>query len=545
MSRAQINSVLRSASRQTFTATAGQTAFTITGGYIAGSIDVYANGVKMVLGSDYTATNGTSITLVNASAENDTVDVVSGVTAMGGVGQVTRQSFIATDAQTVFTVAGGYQPNAIDVYKNGVKLQNGTDVTVTSGSTFTIATPCIVNDIIDVSANQVTGLTGVTNLSTTQDSTTVTVVSDTGADAILPAATTSLAGVMTAADKVSLRNYGMKNRIINGGMDISQRGTTFVTPADGAYTLDRFGNTNTTDGAFTITQNADVPSNLEFQNSLRVAVTTADTSIATAQFATLFHMLEGYNIRDLIGRTFTLSFWVRSTKTGIHCIALRSGGYDRSYTAEYSISTSNTWEFKTITIAGGMPSTGTWNYTNGVGLVLSFMLSNGSTFQTTAGSWQNGNFQSTSNQVNCLDTIGNIFAITGVQLEVGSQATEFEHRPIGTELALCQRYWTQSYAYGQAAGTSGSGSYACLICGNSTVQLFGTILFRVIMRASPSFTIYSFSGTLNKFSDGSGTDQSGTAAISLDQAGIYSGANTTALTLGTPYLFHYTANAEL
>lgn len=208
MSRAQLNSVLRSSARQIFTATAGQTVFTISGGYVAGSIDVYVNGVKLFNGSDYIATNGTTVTLVNGCAENDTVDVVAGLTAMGGIGLVTRQSFTATDAQTVFTIAGGYQPNAIDVFKNGVKLQNGIDVDVSSGTTITITTGCVVNDIIDVSANQVTGQTGVTNLSFTRDATTLTVISDTGADAVLPAATTSLAGLMSAADKTTLGTFG-------------------------------------------------------------------------------------------------------------------------------------------------------------------------------------------------------------------------------------------------------------------------------------------------------------------------------------------------
>ena len=234
---------------------------------------------------------------------------------------------------------------------------------------------------------------------------------------------------------------GMKNRIINGGMDISQRGTSFASPANGSYTLDRWGVYYVNDGAITITQNSDAPTNNEFQNSLRVTVNTSDTSIAAGQYSVISQTIEGYNVRDLIGRTFTVSFWVRSSKTGIHCFRMCNIGADRSYIVEYTITVADTWQYKTVTITGGLPTAGTWNYTNSEGLYITFSLAVGSTFQTTAGTWNTGNFLGTSNQVNCLDLAGNIFAITGVQLEVGAVATPFEHRLYGAELALCQRYY--------------------------------------------------------------------------------------------------------
>jgi hypothetical protein len=168
-------------------------------------------------------------------------------------------------------------------------------------------------------------------------------------------------------------------------------------------------------------------------------------------------LVEGYNARDLIGKTFTLSFWVRSSKTGIHCVSFRNTGVDRSYVVEYTVNAANTWEFKTVTVSGGLITAGTWNWTNGAGVVLSWALAAGSTFQTTAGAWQTGNFLATANQVNCLDSNTNIFAITGVQLEVGSVATPFEHRPYGSELALCQRYFERStYSFGGNAWAVGA-----------------------------------------------------------------------------------------
>lgn len=234
---------------------------------------------------------------------------------------------------------------------------------------------------------------------------------------------------------------GMRNKIINGKMEIAQRGTSFAAIASGAYSLDRWVPFNTSAAVYTVSQQSDAPSDNEFQNSLRVAITTADASIAAGDQVVLRQWIEGYNARDLIGRTFTVSFWVRSSKTGVHCVAPKNTGGDRSYVFEYTVSAANTWEKKTLTLNSGLITAGTWNWTNGQGLALDFTLAVGSTFQTTANAWQTGNFFATSNQVNCLDTVGNIFAITGVQLEVGSVATSFEHRPYGVELALCQRYY--------------------------------------------------------------------------------------------------------
>jgi hypothetical protein len=183
-------------------------------------------------------------------------------------------------------------------------------------------------------------------------------------------------------------------------------------------------------------------------------------------------------VRDLIGRTFALRFRVRSSKTGVHCIAFRNSGLNRSYVAEYTVSAANTWESKTITLTGGLITAGTWDWTNGTGLEVCFVLAAGSTFQTTAGAWQTGNFLDTVNQVNCLDTVGNIFAITGVQLEVGSVATPFEHRPYQTELALAQRYFYPSeVSLGNAL---------------TTTQADFVFVFKSQMRISPTMTQVSF-----------------------------------------------------
>lgn len=261
---------------------------------------------------------------------------------------------------------------------------------------------------------------------------------------------------------------GMRNKIINGKMEIAQRGTSFAAIVNGAFTIDRWKVITSSAGVCTVSLQADIPSGNEFQSSLRVAVTTADASVAAGDRFELLQVAEGFNVRDLIGRTFTLSFWVRSSKTGVHCVSLGNSGGDRSYIAEYTVNASNTWEQKSITVSGGLITAGTWDWTSGWGLGVRFTLMAGSSVQTTANAWQTGDFTATSSQVNCLDTIGNIFAITGVQLEVGSVATPFEHRPYGVELALCHRY------YYRLTNSATNTAYIGLLGGVSSTRAIGS-----------------------------------------------------------------------
>lgn len=290
---------------------------------------------------------------------------------------------------------------------------------------------------------------------------------------------------------------GLRNKIINGKMEIAQRGASFAAIANGAYSLDRWLWGFVSSGAVTITQQADAPSDNEFQYSLRAAVTTADTSIAATDVARVVQRIEGFNVRDLIGRTFTLSFRVRSSKTGVHCVAFSNSAGDRSYVAEYTINAANTWETKSITVTGGLITAGTWNYLNGTGLEVNWVLAAGSTYQTTAGAWQTGNFFDTANQVNCLDTVGNIFAVTGVQLEVGAVATPFEHRPFGSELNLCQRYFERLPArmYGSYCTATGAPTYV-------------TWQFKVQKRATPTISV-------------AGANYSGTSATCVDFTDLF------------------------
>lgn len=227
-----------------------------------------------------------------------------------------------------------------------------------------------------------------------------------------------------------------------------------------------------------------------FRSNLKINVTTPDTSIAPSDVFVITQIIEGANASELVGKTFVLSFWVRSSKTGTHCVAFRNAAPDRSLLAEYVVSAANTWERKSVVVSGGLVTDGTWDFGTGIGLRIGFVLACGSALQAAAGVWQAGNFIATENQVNCLDAGGNTFAITGVQLESGDKATAFEHRPYGIELALCQRYYHRVNA--EAVGTNWCIGYA------STATLARFVLPLPNMRVAP--TALEQSGTASDYS---------------------------------------------
>jgi hypothetical protein len=269
----------------------------------------------------------------------------------------------------------------------------------------------------------------------------------------------------------------MRNRIINGAMVIDQRNAgAAVTTAD-AYTLDRWKFTEDTDGAASVQQISDAPAG--FNNSARVTVTTADASIGSSQFTLFWQPVEGFNWADLSfgtanAKSTTLSFWVKSSLTGTFSGSLENADGGRSYIFTYTINSANTWEQKTVTIAGD--TTGTWVTNNGIGVKVFFTLTAGSSFQGTAGSWGTSRFGATGT-TQLMSTVNATWQITGVQLEVGTQATSFEYRQYGTELALCQRYFeTQNF--------SGVGATIAA----AAITLYNTINYKVVKRAVPTIT---------------------------------------------------------
>jgi len=288
---------------------------------------------------------------------------------------------------------------------------------------------------------------------------------------------------------------GIKNYLINGDMAISQRGTSFAAIATGVYSLDRYRYIKTGAMVHTITQDTDVPSLAQsgylFRNSLRLNLTTPDTSIAAGDFASIQQYIEGYNWANLAQKNMTVSFWVKATLPGTYCMSFVNTGNDRSYIAEYTISGASTWEYKTITIPAS-PSAGTWNYTNGIGLRLSWNLVAGTTYQTTAGAWQTGNFLASNNQTNGTNTGATDFRLTGVMLNEGT--TAFPFRLFGTgsqdEMVACERYYEKSYDYAFAPGSTAVNGFFQL-AGNANGNNFGTVFYKTRKRSQSTVTYYN------------------------------------------------------
>ena len=243
-------------------------------------------------------------------------------------------------------------------------------------------------------------------------------------------------------------SVNMKNRIINGAMVIDQRNAGASVNGNGVYTLDRWQAVNSLGTTkYTVQQNAgSVTPPAGFTNYLGVTSTSAYTVGATEYFY-INQNIEGYNWADLNwgtanAKTVTLSFWVRSSLTGTFGGSFVNWAGNRSYPFSYTISSANTWEQKSITVAGD--TTGTWaGATNAGALQLYFSLGTGSTYSGTAGAWAGSYYGSATGATSVVGTNGATFYITGVQLEVGSTATSFDYRPYGTELSLCQRYYEE------------------------------------------------------------------------------------------------------
>ena len=247
---------------------------------------------------------------------------------------------------------------------------------------------------------------------------------------------------------VSLNTVGMKNIVINGDMSLAQRSTSVASITTGGYkTLDRFEMAMDSVGTWTMSQSTDTPTGQGFANSLKLDCTTADAAPAAGDYLIIIQKFEGQNLQYLKKGTasalsLTASFWVKSTKTGTFICEIFDNDNSRQISASYTVNVTNTWEFKTITFPGD--TTGTLNNDNGTSLTLRFWLVAGSTYSsgTLATSWaSNVNANAAVGQVNIADSTSNDFYITGVQLEAGTTASDFEFLPVDVNLNRCQRYF--------------------------------------------------------------------------------------------------------
>lgn len=285
--------------------------------------------------------------------------------------------------------------------------------------------------------------------------------------------------------------FSGRNAIINGAMDVWQRGVSFPSIADGTYHADRWCYNKVGAAVHDISRSTDVPtlaqSGRVFNYSMLLDCQTADASIAAGDLTYIQQRIEGFNWAPLAQKIITLSFWVKATKIGTYCAAIKNSGSDRSYVAEYTVNVTDTWEYKTITFAAS-PSAGTWDFTNGIGASLIFTIAGGSTYQTTANAWQTGHFFSTSNQVNGTDSTSNNFRICGVQLEAGSVATPFENKKFQQEISDCMRYFEKSYEYQTAPETATQ--IGQVVYSNQNAQAnYIVVKYRVEKRTAPTVTI--------------------------------------------------------
>lgn len=293
--------------------------------------------------------------------------------------------------------------------------------------------------------------------------------------------TPSYGGADTAEYLVPVTQF--KNRIINGAMVIAQRGTGTTSTAF-VNQVDQF-QLATNAGTFTFGQSNTAPNN--YINSVLVTNTASLTPSGTNYYS-IRNVIEGLNIADFAwgtanAKTVTLSFWVRSSVTGTFGGSVFNGSVNRSYPFTYAISSADTWEQKSITIAGD--TSGTWATDNTAGMYIEWALGTGSTYQGTAGSWAGTRYQGATGQTQWSTTNNATFYLTGVQLEVGSTATSFDYRPYGTELALCQRYY-YLHAKGYPKPVANATNYLA-------TQMYGVLHFPTEMRTAP--TISATSGT--------------------------------------------------
>jgi len=345
-----------------------------------------------------------------------------------------------------------------------------------------------------------------------------------------------------------VRGVNFRNIIINGDMSVSQRGTSTASiTASGYHSIDRFQTSASSIGTWTQSQSTDVPTGQGFAKSLKMDCTTADASPAASDNLIIIQKFEGQNLQYLkkgtsSAKQLTLSFWVKSNKTGTYIAGLHDRDNSRIVSKSYTISSADTWEKKTITFPAD--TTGALDNDNAGSLDIQMWLAAGSDFSggTLATTWQSQtNANRAVGQVNLADSTSNEWYITGVQLEAGQVASDFEFLPFDINRERCLRYFYRSRNESNGTVWFGSMTNAALGC---------THQFPVIMRATPTMGYgwtTAYSG--NTFVDvvGGGTS---TWTLTQNQVGrecvknIYDSGKT-GITVGRQYGTHMEADAEL
>lgn len=352
-------------------------------------------------------------------------------------------------------------------------------------------------------------------------------------------------------------NYSLQNNLIIGGnFDTNpwQSGTSFVSPASSSYLADMFLWTFTGTGVINAQRTASAPSAADAgiftQNCLQTIVTTADTTISATDVYTIQYRMEGYDWAQIAQQPFVLSFWVMSSVTGTFSVSFRDNSpISMSFVQGYTINNANTWEKKVILVSPS-PATGSWNYTNGVGLVIDFTLAAGSSFVITPGSWVASNRVAVSGQVNAMDAVNNTFAIQLVKIDRGFTVTPWPYRAVSEELALAQRYFYKTFPQG-VTPEQNSGSLLSPLNYKIPASLGSTLgvgmMFPVTMRTTPTMIAYNPQNTNTNWRNVSaGADSGASAFIQAGPGGVYVSCNQGLLeAVGNTLCIHLTASARL
>ena len=352
-------------------------------------------------------------------------------------------------------------------------------------------------------------------------------------------------------------NVKFRNIIINGDMSVSQRGTSSTgISGNGYFTLDRFKHIISGLGTWTASKSTDVPTGQGLANSFKMDCTTADASPAAGDYNVLAQIVEGANIQHLkkgtsSAESVTWSFWVKSNKTGTYICEILDGNNTRQISKSYTISSANTWEKKIITMAGD--TSGAIGTDASAFLQFNWWLAVGSdrssgTLNTSWNSTTNAN--RAVGQVNLADSTDNEWYLTGVQLETGSQASDFEFLPLDVSLDRCKRYFQKSYPLINTPGAdTDDGMVFNRINSNFTNKPYPARFEKEVRTNSPTITIYSKVGTSGSASNfGTGTSHN-----SDDALGTVSNIGSTGFgyignhggTAGQGFGIHYTVDAEL
>jgi len=343
-----------------------------------------------------------------------------------------------------------------------------------------------------------------------------------------------------------------KNLIINGAMDITQRGITFPSTPDNAYTLDRWQWNNQGAGVVTVSRDIDDPDpDTTFRGALKIVIDTISGALGATDAYHLRQTIEGNYIGQLawgatkVGRkSITVSFWVRSPKAGIHSLVIRNSPSTVSYVAEYTVNVADTFEFKIITIPGA--PIGGWLNGPFAGMKVDWTLASGSNFITsTPNTWETANNIMSANSVTLMDVATKEFRLGGVQLEQGTVATPYERLAIEEIIDQCQRYYEKSYDLGVDPATSTVIGHQIAFSDDALNRIRSYLTFSTRKRAIPTVAHYSDTGVINQVTINGSTHEAISGGSVMSDVGERGCTNDfSCTTAGVKCAWHWTADAE-